>query len=204
MSSVSRILELYSKYGSTDYIGENITQIEHALQCAELAEKDNRLSHYDNYIHNCMIVAALLHDIGHLIGLERGEMEMESESNISLGIVGHEGIGSAFLKECGLPNLICHLVASHVQAKRYLCSTRKEYYAQLSDASKQTMAMQGGMMNSEEIRKFNSSTHPELKLYLREYDDSGKRIEIIENKPTGIEKYKKNIEIALMHNKLFH
>jgi predicted HD phosphohydrolase len=209
---VSRILELYTKYGANDYIGEHITQTTHALQCAELAEKDNRLDPYDIYIKNCMIVSALLHDIGHLIGLERGNMEMQSNSRSgsgsssgsSLGIVGHEGIGREFLKDCGMPFLVCELVGSHVQAKRYLCSTRKDYYAGLSDASKETMALQGGMMTLEEIKQFNSGVMPELKIYLREYDDLGKRIDIINNSFTGIEKYKKNIEIALMHNTLFH
>ncbi len=211
---VSRILELYTKYGANDYIGEHITQTTHALQCAELAEKDHRLDPYDIYIKNCMIVSALLHDIGHLIGLERGNMEMQSNSRSrsrsgsgsgnSLGIVGHEGIGREFLKDCGMPFLVCELVGSHVQAKRYLCSTRKDYYAGLSDASKETMALQGGMMTLEEIKQFNSGVMPELKIYLREYDDLGKRIDIINNSFTGIEKYKKNIEIALMHNTLFH
>ena len=210
---VSRILDLYTKYGTSDYIGEHITQIDHALQCAELAEKDIRLDHYDIYIKNCMIVAALLHDIGHLIGLERGHMEMQSSGSSggsnSLGIVGHEGIGSEFLKECGLPLLVRELVGSHVQAKRYLCSTRKDYYAGVSDASKETMALQGGMMTLEEIKKFNSGLMPELKLFLREYDDLGKKIDNNNsnnnsNSSTGIEKYKKNIEIALMHNTLFH
>lgn len=204
---VERILALYSKYGSNDYIGENITQIEHALQCAECAEKDNRLSHYDIYIQNCMIVSALLHDIGHLVGLEQGETQMKDENvfnGISLGIVGHENIGSNFLKECGMPSLVCELVASHVQAKRYLCSIKKDYYNALSNASKETMKLQGGMMNLDEIKKFNSSIHPELKIMLREYDDLGKRINIISDIPTSIEKYKKNIENALMHSKLFY
>lgn len=201
---ISKILDLYTKYGTSDYIGEHITQIDHALQCAELAEKDPRLDYYDMYIKNCMIVAALLHDIGHLIGLENGHMEMRMDKGNSLGIVGHEGIGSAFLKECGLPLLVCELVGSHVQAKRYLCSTRKDYYASVSDASKETMTLQGGMMSLEEIKKFNSELMPELKIFLREYDDLGKRTVTADNSSTRIQKYKKNIQIALMHNTLFH
>ena len=210
---VDRILNLYVKYGSSDYIGENITQTEHALQCADCASHDLRLDSYDDYIKNCMIVAALLHDIGHLIGLENGDIEMRiGSSNIcssnignSLGIVGHEGIGRDFLRQCGMPLLVYELVGAHVQTKRYLCSTKKDYYNKLSDASKQTMALQGGIMSLEEIKQFNSSIHPELKVYLREYDDIGKQIIDSSNNTisNGITKYKKNIEISLMHAKFF-
>ena len=219
MNNIQKILDLYEKYGNNDYIGEHITQIEHALQCAECAETDPRMAIYDDYIKNCVIVAALLHDIGHLVGMEKGEMEMKMKMKdensindengvngvgISLGIVGHEGIGSEFLKECGMPYLICELVGSHVQAKRYLCTISRYYYDKLSDASQETMKMQGGLMSPDELRDFKKSILPELKIYLREYDDSGKKIDIINTTiPNSIEKYKKQIELALIHGKVF-
>lgn len=197
--AVEKILNLYVKYGSSDYIGENITQIEHALQCAECAEKDLRLMHYDNYVHDCVIVAALLHDIGHLIGIENKEMEMKHLDQ-NLGIVGHEGVGSEYLRECGLPDLVCELVKYHVKAKRYLCSTRYEYYEKLSDASKNTMELQGGLMTEEEMLEFNSSKHPDLKIYLREYDDLGKCNTTTNSTiGLGIEKYKEKIEKLIRH-----
>jgi len=214
--TVDKILNLYTKYGASDYIGEDITQIEHALQCAECAEKDIRMQTYNDYIKTCMIVAALLHDIGHLIGMENGDMEMK-DANIfngaSLGIVGHESIGRAFLKACGMPYLVYDLVGSHVLAKRYLCTTKKKYYDSLSDASKETMKMQGGLMTPAEISDFKTSVMPELKIYLREYDDLGKQTdntvekhsteEHSTEKKSGIEKYKKNIELALSYGKIF-
>ena len=210
ISIVNRILNLYTKYGSSDYIGENITQTEHALQCAKCAEDDTRLNTYDNYVRNCMIVAALLHDIGHLIGLEHGCTEMLVNSGNSLGIVGHENIGRKFLRDCGMPFLVYELVGAHVETKRYLCSTNKDYYNTLSDASKQTMDLQGGMMSAKEINEFKFGIHPKLKIYLREYDDCGKKDNTVENgngnsngNSNGIEKYKKNIENALLHAKLF-
>lgn len=224
---ISTILSLYTKWGASDYIGESITQIEHALQCAQQAKQDSRLLGYDNFIRNCVIVAALLHDIGHLIGLEHGEMEMRISSGIgikgrvcdeccecielnnnaksvSLGIVGHEGIGAAYLKELGMPQLICYLVAGHVSAKRYLCTTREGYYDALSDASKQTMQLQGGMMRDEEMREFQSSVMPELKVFLREYDDNGKKTEMnLAGSGNGMLEYKTHLENALMHGKYF-
>jgi len=142
----------------------------------------------------------LLHDIGHLIGLEDGEMEMRlgGESCDSLGIVGHEGIGAAFLKDLGMPNLVCELVEGHVPAKRYLCTTREGYYDSLSDASKQTMQLQGGMMNSEEIRVFQSGVVPELKIYLREYDDVGKKTDMNLSSITKMLDYKSHLEKAMI------
>lgn len=203
--NILKILDLYTKWGSSDYIGESITQIEHALQCARLASQDSRLAQYDNFIHNCVIVAALLHDIGHLVGLDDGEMEMRlgGESCDSLGIVGHEGVGAAFLKGLGMPNLVCELVEGHVPAKRYLCTTREGYYDSLSNASKQTMQLQGGIMNSEELRIFQSGVMPELKIYLREYDDVGKKTNMNLSSTTKMLDYKSHLETALMHGRIF-
>lgn len=205
MDKIKCILDLYNKWGSSDYIGESITQIEHALQCAKLASLDSRINCYDDFIRNCVIVAALLHDIGHLVGLEHGEMEMRlnGEDSNSLGIVGHEGIGSAFLKDLGLPSLVCYLVAGHVSAKRYLCTTREGYYDKLSDASKQTMELQGGFMTDDDLRKFKNDVMPELKIYLREYDDEGKKQNINLSSSMNMLDYKQNIETALLHGKLF-
>ena len=203
---ISKIMDLYAKWGSSDYIGEYITQIEHALQCARQAVLDSRLAEYDNFIRNCVIVAALLHDIGHLIGLEDGKMEMrlDGANGDSLGIVGHEGVGAALLKDLGMPSLVSELVAGHVPAKRYICTTREGYYDSLSDASKQTMQLQGGMMNSEEERAFCGGVMPELKIYLREYDDAGKKKDMnLSSFGAGMLDYKTHLETALMHGRMF-
>lgn len=210
ISNCNKIIKLYEKYGSSDYIGESITQTDHALQCAYLAEKAPDISHYDNFVKECIIVAALLHDIGHLVGLEYNEMQMKSDKVMngnSLGIVGHEKIGSEFLKECGMPSLVCELVGNHVLAKRYLCTVNRDYVAKLSDASKETFYMQGGCLTFEETKKFISSNFPELKILLRKFDDEGKARDfdynLLQRDGNGIEKYKKNIEKLLNTNKLF-
>lgn len=198
IENYNKILNLYIKYGSSDYIGENLTQIEHGIQCADVATNDTRLQQYDSYIRNCVIVASLLHDIGHLVGIECNEMEMKEDNGLNLGIVGHEGIGSNYLRECGMPELVCELVQSHVLAKRYLCTMQKSYYDNLSDASKATMKIQGGLMTPTEIKSFENSYRweLELKLFIREYDDKGKNSTISE-KYNSIEKYKKEIIQAL-------
>jgi len=202
LKKISTILDLYTKWGSSDYIGESITQIEHSLQCAKLASQDLRLNCYDNFIQNSVIVAALLHDIGHVVGLENGEIEMRVEGNQyeSLGIVGHESVGSAFLHDLGMPSLVCDLVEGHVPAKRYLCTIRDGYYDNLSDASKQTMQLQGGMMNSKELSQFQNGIMPELKVYLREYDDAGKKKDMNLSSSSTMLEYKTHLETALMYS----
>jgi len=53
---------LFNNYGANDYIGEPVNQREHALQCAHFA-RESRPKDSE------FVVAALLHDIGHLLGL---------------------------------------------------------------------------------------------------------------------------------------
>ena len=36
-----KVFVLFDKHGDQDYIGENVTQLEHAVQCAMMAEKED-------------------------------------------------------------------------------------------------------------------------------------------------------------------
>ena len=56
---VEEIMTILQRGSDYDYIGEPISQLEHALQCAQHAKH----AHADDET----IVAALLHDIGHLL-----------------------------------------------------------------------------------------------------------------------------------------
>ena len=228
-TTVNKIVNLYNKYGSFNYIGENITQIDHAIQCAEHAIHDLRLNKYTLYEKQCVIVAALLHDIGHLVGYEETTNKNTSMHTIthmiddnadnadadadndathtnkkqkkqSLGIMNHELIGSNYLQKCGLPLIVCELVNSHVQSKRYLSTISKKYFDKLSNASKKTLVIQGGLMTPPELQIFKSSPLAQLKILLREYDDTGKKTYENDtgtlNKKT-IENYKQYIEDIL-------
>lgn len=174
--SVDTILELYAKYGTEEYdLSENITQAEHALQCASLAEADPRLSAYDRGTRTCVIVAALLHDIGHLIGIEMTSEGM-TKDGAALGITGHEGLGAAYLEQCGFPPLVYRLVSLHVPAKKYLCRD-PSYIQKLSAASQATLKLQGGAMDSDEAQNFRNDPLFNLALLIRDYDDNGKSTE---------------------------
>ena len=153
--------DLYYKYGKADYIGENISQDSHAIQCAMQAEHDfpeNRE----------FIIACFLHDIGHLIALQNN-----LDQN-NLGCIRHENVGEKYLKEQGFPELVYQCCKYHPKAKRYLVSIDRDYYNNLSEASKQTLVRQGGKMDGYEMRNFE--LHPNFKYFIkmRYYDDKAK------------------------------
>jgi phosphonate degradation associated HDIG domain protein len=155
------ILTLYKMYGNQDYIGEPVSQIEHMCQCAELAERED----YDYEV----ILAAFFHDIGHLC-----EHIMEVDYMEDYGIVDHEKIGADYLKSKGFSKKITKLVASHVEAKRYLTFKYPDYYEQLSDASRSTLNFQGGPMNEKEAKDFEKDELFPLYITLRGWDEKAK------------------------------
>lgn len=156
---MQRIFELFEKHGADDYIGENITQLEHAIQCAMLIEADYPADRE-------FILAGLLHDIGHLL--------QKQAAMGSVGVAHHESLGSAFLLENGFSERIVCLVRNHVNAKRYIVAQNYRYYEQLSDASKQTLHYQGGVMGKKEMHDFEQDPYFSDSLKLRYYDDRAK------------------------------
>jgi len=145
--------------GSADYIGEAISQKEHAAQAAHFA----KLAGADEDA----IVASLLHDIGHLL-------PDYPQMKDGLGTAKHEVIGAEFLRGLGFSDKTCALVEMHVQAKRYLCQKMPEYYNKLSDASRGTLHQQGGPMTASEALEFES--HPLFKtvIEMRTWDEKAK------------------------------
>jgi putative nucleotidyltransferase with HDIG domain len=158
-----RIRVLFEKYGNSNYIGEPVSIIEHSLQAAYFTAKKHASDQE-------LVIANLLHDVGHALGLEvHQEMEMDG-----CGVREHEKVGAEFLLKLGFPPRVAKLARAHVQAKRYLCFDREDYYANLSDASKITLGFQGGPMNGEEAEHFQSDPDFENILFMRECDEAGK------------------------------
>eukprot|EP00455_Lapot_gusevi_P057274 TRINITY_DN9707_c0_g1_i2.p1 TRINITY_DN9707_c0_g1~~TRINITY_DN9707_c0_g1_i2.p1 ORF type:complete len:211 (+),score=54.83 TRINITY_DN9707_c0_g1_i2:66-635(+) len=162
-SAFETILRLFETHGSSDYIGEAITQSEHALQCAKLAS--------DAGSSEPVILAAMLHDVGHIIGVVRGLPEMGD-----VGIMAHEIIGGDYLRELGFPDIVVELVKRHVDAKRYYTCRSEGYYNKLSEASKKTLMYQGGPMTPEEADAFDNDPLKQPILLLRTWDDKAKRV----------------------------
>ncbi len=161
VTRISQVFELYERFGSADYIGEPVSQIEHMAQSAQLAEKEG----YDEEV----ILAAFFHDIGHLLA-----QNTEMDSMGGYGVKRHEQIGADFLREKGFPERIAKLVENHVQAKRYLTYKYSDYLAKLSEASLKTLEYQGGPMNAEEAIDFEKDPLFEVSLKMRSWDEAAK------------------------------
>lgn len=155
-------MALFERFGEADYIGEPVSITQHSLQAAALAQEavgDPEVT-----------VAALLHDMGHAIGLEAGQsMEMEG-----CGVVDHEGLGSDMAKKLGFSSRIQKLVANHVNAKRFLCAEDPSYHASLSAASQTTLRHQGGPMSDGEVAQFKADPDFDLFLLMRSWDEAAK------------------------------
>ena len=160
------IMSYYEQHGGEEYAGEKVTQLEHMVQAAQLAEEQG----YDNEV----ILAAFLHDIGHICEAGRGDNEMDG-----FGIKDHEEIGAEYLQQKGFSKKVVRLVQSHVEAKRYLTFKYPEYYDQLSDASKKTLEYQGGKMYEDEAAAFEQYPLFDLIIKMRTWDEQAK----IEHKP---------------------
>jgi 2-amino-1-hydroxyethylphosphonate dioxygenase (glycine-forming) len=182
-NAVEEIFDLYEKHGSEEYAGEKITQLEHMCQAAQLAEQGG----FDEEV----VLAAFLHDIGHICVSFYGFTTMDG-----YGIINHEKIGATFLKSRGFSDRLIQLVQRHVDAKRYLTFKYPEYYEQLSEASKITLTHQGGMMTENEALQFEADPLHELIIEMRRIDELAK----LEHQPLpDLAKYKMLMEKHLLN-----
>jgi 2-amino-1-hydroxyethylphosphonate dioxygenase (glycine-forming) len=173
-------LNLLKKYGDKGYIGEEVTQLEHAFQCAMLAEK--HCEKIDIPIKNDFILGCLFHDIGHLLCYDNPELETMGD----YGTMDHEKVGEDYMRSIGFSENVCELVGNHINTKRYLISINPEYYTKLSEASKKTYEYQGGKLTDTEIDNFRKNNLFQYHLKLREFDERAKSTE-----STLLEKIKK-------------
>lgn len=169
---MEKAVELYKQFGNNGYIGESVTQLEHAVQCALLAEEYCN-NNNEKLIKNDLIVGALFHDIGHLIFYNNPELETMEE----YGVMNHELVGSTYLKKLGFNDNICSFGENHIKTKRYLITTNPDYYNKLSDASKKTFEFQGGKLIDKEIDEFETNKLFRYHLKIREFDDKAKSTE---------------------------
>lgn len=155
---ITAIVALYRTRGSTNYYGEKVSKTDHMVQTALSARRAEETDR--------VVLACLLHDIGHL--LEEDDMD-------GLGVRAHGPVGAQYLRRIGMDEGVCALVEKHADAKRYLISTQKRYYDTLSPASKQTLVYQGGYMNKTERAAFERLPCFPAVLRVRHHDDVGKK-----------------------------
>lgn len=178
-STTHEVLQLFRKHGGSQYGGEAVSQLEHALQAAHFAERDGASP--------ALIVAALLHDVGHLLH----ELPADAPER---GIDDrHETLAAAWLSQRFGP-AVAAPVAMHVDAKRYLCAVDDAYIGQLSGPSMLSLQLQGGPMTSGEQATFERRAFFQDAVRLRRWDDAAK---VVDLETASLEHFAQYIDQAL-------
>jgi gamma-butyrobetaine dioxygenase len=159
VTTSDEVLSIYERCGAAAYFGETVSMAEHGLQAAHFAQADGA--------SDALVVAALLHDIGHLIeSVPDNIADWHSDAH-------HELTGSRWLARRFGPE-VCEPVRLHVPAKRFLCATDPAYFKRLSSASVLTLKLQGGPMSPAEIAAFQAEPYHRDAIAVRQWDDQGK------------------------------
>ena len=158
-SRIRSIFKILSTKGKAQYGTEAVSQLEHALQCATLAETSNATSE--------LITASLLHDFGHLVhnlGEDAAENGIDDR---------HEYRALGYLKTI-FSDAVTEPIRMHVNAKRYLCAVNTDYWNSLSHASKTSLELQGGIFSEAEATEFINQPYANDAVKLRIWDDLAK------------------------------
>jgi phosphonate degradation associated HDIG domain protein len=153
------IEKLFRDHGHIAYSGEPVTQLEHALQSAQRAEGDGAA--------DALVTAALLHDLGHLLNLQ-------GDTPTARGIDDqHQYFALPFLRPL-FPPTVLEPIRLHVDAKRALCALEPDYYEGLSQDSRRSLTLQGGILTHGEAEAFRARAHAADAMRLRRWDDAAK------------------------------
>jgi phosphonate degradation associated HDIG domain protein len=165
---IEELQALYTSKGSLRYEigGSGVSQLQHALQTAALAERSGA--------HDDLVVAALLHDLGHLIQCDHmvtpsGALD-EDHDDV------HQYIALPFLRRWYGPAVL-EPIKLHVDAKRYLCAVEPGYWAALSAGSKRSLELQGGMFDARQASEFVQRPYAMDAISLRRWDDRAKSVD---------------------------
>ncbi len=170
--AINFILDTFQRRGSESYADEPVTQLQHALQCAQLAR--------ENQASDSLVLASLLHDLGHIMADSALPASLEEDLHDAHEARAYDWLLNHFGAAVADP---VHL---HVAAKRYLCTTDPEYVKLLSPTSYKSYLDQGGPMSEEEIQAFEAEPHFEAALTLRRWDDQAKAADL---QTPGLESY---------------
>lgn len=154
-----RLRDLFDGAGAADYLGEDVTLAQHMLQAAAVAEGDGASPE--------LVIAALLHDVGHFAGRLTGSDLMGGTDN------RHSHVAADWLARWFGP-AVTEPIRLHVAAKRYLCAVDPAYYQVLSPASAYTLEVQGGAMRGQEVADFEAEPYADDAVRLRHWDDAAK------------------------------
>jgi [1-hydroxy-2-(trimethylamino)ethyl]phosphonate dioxygenase len=158
------IVKIFAAHGA-DHYGEAVTQLAHALQCAALGHREGA----DDEV----VLAALLHDIGHLADSGHGKKtadEPESHEDVQ----SHHGVWGARLVSPLVPTRVAWLIEHHVIAKRYLCTVDRHYLECLSPVSLGSLLLQGGTLSAAEVSRLEAHPWFADAVRIRRWDDLAK------------------------------
>ena len=155
---------LFDRHGDAQYSGEPVTQLAHALQSAYLAEQAGA--------DDELVTAALLHDLGHLLNDQGETPSLRGVDDL------HQYFALPFLRGVFGERVLC-AIKWHVDAKRYLCATRPAYWGSLSDDSKRSLELQGGIFSAEQAAQFIGQENAAEAVLLRLWDDQAKSADMV-------------------------
>ena len=157
--TIADIENLFATRGGEQYAGEPVTQLEHALQSALLAEQDGA--------DDELVTAALLHDLGHLLHDLGATPTLNGVDDV------HQYRALPFLRGV-FGDRVIDAIKLHVDAKRYLCAARPGYFATLSADSVRSLALQGGVFSDAAAQAFIRMPGAQEAVRLRIWDDLAK------------------------------
>ena len=161
--TLPEIAALYEKCGGEQYSGEPVTQLQHALQTALLAEQEGA--------DDALVTAALLHDLGHLLADHGDTPTLRGVDN------RHQHVALPPLRGL-LPATVLAAIGLHVDAKRYLCQARPGYREQLSADSIRSLALQGGVYDAAQAAAFIARPGAADAVRVRVWDDRAKQADL--------------------------
>ena len=166
-----RLLAALASSAARRYGGEIVSELEHALQCAELA--------YARAADEELQLACLLHDVGRYAIDQSLVADTLEATPIGPSARGHHDLGADLLAPW-VSERVASCVRMHADAKRYLCATEPEYLERLSPGSRRTLRLQGGIMSPDDTARFAAHRWARDAVALRRWDDEAKVV----GKPT--------------------
>ena len=154
---------LYESKGNKQYGLCTMSQYQHGAQAAYLAKRAGHSA--------SLVIAALLHDIGHMV-------HDLGEHPASQGVDDrHEEVGANWLQQYFDESVVMP-VRLHVMAKRYLCATDASYLSHLSPDSVESLALQGGALEGNELEAYLRLPYANDAVVLRRLDEAAKDINL--------------------------
>ncbi|KAJ2810851.1 hypothetical protein GGI24_006936 [Coemansia furcata] len=177
MTPEQRVITVFQLLQNTDKNSkdEKVTQLCHALQTAQLAKNDGADEE--------TILAALLHDIGHLcLSKEQSsatcgknwETFHKTKDTMEFSDIDQDRVGAEYLRKLGFPKKTCDLIESHLTGKRYRLAIDPSYLSRLSSDSKQSLKLHGGPLSPTEIREFEKNPLFKERMNIMKWDEAAR------------------------------